>query len=65
MRGENGRAIRLIGAVRDITRRKLAEFKLIAVGQAAERARQQLTGLRPAHQNAAVCDGYTLQIRST
>jgi adenylate cyclase len=43
MRGENGRAIRLIGAVRDITRRKLAEFKLVAVSQAAERARQQLT----------------------
>jgi adenylate cyclase len=43
IRGENGRAIRLIGAVRDITRRKLAEFKLIAVSQAAERARQQLT----------------------
>lgn len=42
-RGENGRAIRLIGAVRDITRRKLAEFKLVAVSQAAERARQQLT----------------------
>ena len=43
MRGDNGRATRLIGAVRDITRRKLAEFKLVAVSQAAERARQQLT----------------------
>ena len=42
MRGEDGRAIRLIGAIRDITRRKLAEFKLVAASQAAEHARQQL-----------------------
>jgi adenylate cyclase len=43
MRGENGQAIRLIGAVRDITRRKLAEFKLVAVSQVAENARRNLT----------------------
>ncbi len=43
MRGENGRAIRLVGAVRDITRRKLAEFKLVAVSQVAEQARRNLT----------------------
>lgn len=42
MRGEDGRAVRLIGAIRDITRRKLAEFKLVAASQAAEHARQQL-----------------------
>jgi PAS domain S-box-containing protein len=42
IRGENGRAVRLIGALRDITQRKLAEFKLVAASQAAEKARQQL-----------------------
>ena len=42
IRGEDGRAVRLIGAIRDITRRKLAEFKLIAASKAAENARQQL-----------------------
>lgn len=42
IRGEDGRAVRLIGAIRDITRRKLAELKLIAASQAAEKARQQL-----------------------
>jgi len=42
IRGEDGRAVRLIGAVRDITRRKLAELKLIAANQMAEKARQQL-----------------------
>ncbi len=42
IRGEDGRAVRLIGAIRDITRRKLAEFKLVAASQAAEKARQQL-----------------------
>ena len=30
IRGDDGRAVRLIGAIRDITRRKLAELKLIA-----------------------------------
>jgi adenylate cyclase len=43
MRGENGRAIRLIGAVRDITRRKLAESKFVAASQTTEKARQQLS----------------------
>lgn len=42
IRGESGRAVRLIGAIRDITRRKLAESKLIAVSEAAESARRQL-----------------------
>ena len=42
IRGEDGRAVRLIGAIRDITRRKLAEFKLVAASRAAEHARQQL-----------------------
>jgi adenylate cyclase len=42
IRGEDGRAVRLIGAIRDITRRKLAELKLIAASQAADKARQQL-----------------------
>ena len=41
-RGEDGRAIRLTGAIRDITPRKLAEFKLVAASQATEQARQQL-----------------------
>jgi PAS domain S-box-containing protein len=42
IRGEDGRAVRLIGAIRDITRRKLAELKLLAASQAAEQARSQL-----------------------
>ena len=42
IRGEDGRAVRLIGALRDITRRKLAEIKLLAASQATEKARQQL-----------------------
>jgi len=42
MRGEDSRAIRLIGAIRDVTRRKLAERRLVAASEAAEKARQQL-----------------------
>ena len=42
IRGEDGRAVRMIGAIRDITRRKLAEIKLVAASQTAEKARQQL-----------------------
>jgi PAS domain S-box-containing protein len=42
IRGEDGQAVRLIGAIRDITRRKLSELKLIAASQAAEKARLQL-----------------------
>jgi two-component system, cell cycle sensor histidine kinase PleC len=42
VRGEDSRAIRLIGAIRDITRRKLAERRLVAASEAAEKARQQL-----------------------
>ena len=42
IRGDDGRAVRLIGAIRDITRRKLAELKLIAASQAAETARALL-----------------------
>jgi adenylate cyclase len=42
MRGDDGRAVRLVGAIRDITRRKLAEAKLLAAGEAAEHARGQL-----------------------
>jgi adenylate cyclase len=42
IRGEDSRAIRLVGAIRDITRRKLAEFRLVAASQSAEKARQQL-----------------------
>jgi PAS domain S-box-containing protein len=41
MRGEDSRAMRMVGAIRDITARKLAEMKLSASREEAEKARQQ------------------------
>lgn len=42
MRDEDGRAVRLVGAIREITARKLAEAKLSAAREEAERAGQRL-----------------------
>jgi PAS domain S-box-containing protein len=41
MRGEDSRAMRMVGAIRDITARKLAEMKLSASREEAEKAWQQ------------------------
>jgi PAS domain S-box-containing protein len=42
MRNDNGEAVRLVGAIRDITARKLAETRLRAARMEAEQARQRL-----------------------
>ncbi len=42
IRGEDGRAMRMVGAIREITARKLAEMKLSAAREEAEQTWQQL-----------------------